>query len=94
MSGIVTESFTPKQMSASANVCNTSACLGGVFCSSSTSGTLTLYDSATTTTTTKIVDTFSLTAGTFYPLPFGFGSGIYAVVGGTASITVGYTRMA
>lgn len=87
-----TPTFTPKQLSATANVCNSDGILGGVFCSSSTAGTLTIYDDAATGTTTKIVDTFTLVAGTWYPLPLGVANGIYCVVGGTASITVAYTR--
>jgi hypothetical protein len=89
---MVTESFGYKQLSASANVSAAPAVLGGIFCSASTSGTVTVYDDAATGTTTKIVDTFSLTAGTFYRLPFGAGTGLYIVIGGTASITVGFNK--
>lgn len=84
--------FTPKQISATANICSGDGILAGVFCSSSSAGTLTIYDDAATGTGTKIVDTFSLTAGQWYPLPFAVASGIYCVVGGTASITIGYVR--
>lgn len=83
---------TYKQMSATANVANSDGWMLGVFCSSSTAGSLTLYDDPATGTTTKIVDTFTLVPGTWYPLPFAYATGLYAVVGGTAAITVGYTR--
>jgi hypothetical protein len=63
--------------------------LGGVFCSSSTSGTLTIYDSASSGTSTTIVGVFNLTANTFYPLPFSAVDGLYFVIGGTAAITAG-----
>lgn len=77
-----------KQISATANVSALPANLLGVFCSSSTAGTLTVYDDAATGTSTKAVDTVSLTAGTWYPLPIGMSKGIYVVLGGTASVTV------
>lgn len=88
----VVESFQPSQISASANVCGVPAMIGGVFCSSSTAGTCTIYDDIATGTTTKIVDTFSLVAGTFYPLPFFAKNGVNVVIGGTAAITVGVIR--
>lgn len=84
--------FTPKQLSATANICSGDGILAGVFCSSSTSGTLTIYDDAATGATTKIVDTFNLVAGTYYQLPFAVANGIYLVIGGTASITAAYAR--
>lgn len=84
--------FTPKQLSATANICNSDGLLAGVFCSSSTAGTMTIYDDAATGTSTKIVDTFTMVTGTWYPLPFAFANGIYCVIGGTASVTVGYVR--
>ena len=77
----------PYLKTATGNVVPKHARLTGVFCSSSTSGTLTLYDSATTGTTSKVVDTFNLTAGSWYFLPFEFSAGIYAVISGTASVT-------
>ena len=86
------QSFTPKQLSASGNAVNTDGIMAGVFCSSSSSGTLTIYDDAATGTTNKIVDTFPLVAGTFYPLPIAFAAGLNLVVGGTASFTLLYVR--
>lgn len=77
-----------KQMTASANVSALPANLIGVFCSSSTSGTLTVYDDPATGTTTKAVDTFNLVTGTYYPLPISTSKGIYVAIGATASITV------
>lgn len=65
----------------------------GIFVSSaSNTPTLTLYDSATTTTSTVVVNTFTPSAGTWYPLPFKYANGIYLVVGGTVAGTVGYYR--
>lgn len=77
----------PKQISASTNVQPRSGALLGIFCSSSSSGTVTIYDDAATGTSAKIVDTFSATAGTWYPIPACFANGCYIVLGGTASIT-------
>jgi hypothetical protein len=64
-----------KQISATGNVSPFGASLLGIFVSSSSSGTITIYDSATTTTT-------------WYPMPVGTTAGIYVVVGGTLSATV------
>lgn len=61
--------------------------LGGIFCSSSTSGTVTIYDN-TTTSGTAIVATFTVAAGTFYRLPAAFATGCRIVVANTASVTV------
>lgn len=88
---IVTEVFSFKQISASANVSNSVAFMGGIFVSAAAATpTITVYDSATTTTATKVVDTFTPVAGTFYRLPFAVNNGIYIVISGTVSCTVGY----
>ncbi len=58
----------------------------GFFCSSSTSGTLTVYDSASGASN-QIVASFPLVAGQYYPLPFALANGLYAVVGGAATGT-------
>jgi len=89
---LMSDAYNYKQVSASGNICNADGALYGIFCSSSTAGTATIYDDAATGTTTKIVDTFNLTAGTWYPLPFAVANGINLVIGGTASVTVGYLR--
>ena len=77
-----------KLISATGNVSPFGASLLGIFVSTSSSGTITVYDSATTTTTAKVIDTVSVTAGTWYPMPVGTTAGIYIVVGGTLSATV------
>lgn len=89
MSNVVTESYTYRQISATANIASVGGCLGGIFVSAaSASPTITLYDSATTTTTAKIVDTFTPVAGIFYPLPFSFSNGLYVVIAGTVSASI------
>ena len=90
MSGIANYVGGYKQISATGNVSPIGCKLLGIFVSASTVGTVTIYDSATTTTTTKVVDTVTLTAGTWLPMPIGFASGVYIVVGGTLSATVVY----
>lgn len=61
----------------------------GIFVSAASGGpTITVYDDAAAGTTKKIVDTFTPTAGQFYPLPFAFLNGLYIVLGGTVSCTV------
>jgi hypothetical protein len=79
-----------KQLSATANVSPLPSNLLGVFVSSSTSGTVTVYDSATTTTTAKMIDTFTAAAATYYPFNVSTASGIYVVLGGTISATFVY----
>jgi hypothetical protein len=90
MSGIANYVGGYKQITATGNVSPIGCKLLGILVSSSTVGTVTIYDSATTTTTTKVVDTVTLTAGTWLPMPIGFASGVYIVVGGTLSATVVY----
>jgi hypothetical protein len=84
---IVTESFVPKQINASANVMAGPGALAGIFCSSG-SATVTVYDSADTTAANKIVETFTPIPGSFHPLPFEVKNGVYVVVAGAGSITV------
>lgn len=82
--------YTYKQISASGNVCAIDGILGGIFVSSTTSGTVTVYDDPATGTATKIVDTVTLAVG-WNPMPFAFSKGLNVVVGGTLSATVAYT---
>jgi hypothetical protein len=77
-----------KAISATANVKSSQGAMLGIFCSSSTSGTITLYDDAATGTSTAIAAVFNVTAGTYYSLPVAFANGLYVVVGGTAAVTV------
>jgi hypothetical protein len=69
--------------------------LYGIFVSTSSSGTLTIYDSpASSTGDPKIADTFSVSAGTTYvniPAGLFFNKGLYIVLAGTsAAFTVVY----
>lgn len=66
----------------------------GIFVSSTSSGTLAVYDSATASTSDpKIANTITLTAGTQYlsfPAGLWFSKGLYIVLGNTAEYTVAY----
>jgi hypothetical protein len=89
MSGIANYVGGYKQITATGNVSPIGCKLLGIFVSSSTAGTVTIYDSATTTTTVKVIDTTAaLTGSTWIPMPIAFASGVYVVVGGTLSATV------
>jgi hypothetical protein len=91
----VVESYTPTQISNSSNVLSGRGSIGLIFVSAaSATPTITIYDSATTTTTTKIVDTFTPVAGQTYILPFSFDNGCYVVIGGTVRLTIGTLRLA
>lgn len=55
----------------------------GIFCSSTSSGTITVADGSTTK-----VAVFSPAAATFYPLPGRFATSLKITIGGTCAITV------
>lgn len=68
--------------------------LYGIFVSTSSSGTLTVYDSpASSTSDPKIANTITVSAGTQYlsfPSGIFFNKGLYIVLGSTATFTVVY----
>lgn len=79
-----------KNISASANVMPRAGKITGIWVSSASSTpTIAVYDSATTTTTTIIANTFTPIAGTWYPIPFSLTAGCYVVISGTVDCTVG-----
>jgi len=89
MSGFGSQTGSYKQLSASANCLPSSGKMLGIFVSAaSATPTITVYDSATTGTATKIVDTFTPTASTWYPIPVNATAGFYVVISGTVSCTV------
>lgn len=77
------------QGTASQQVSATRGDLLGVYVASGSSCTLKFWNSATNSGAV-LVDTFSATAATWYPLPFRATVGIYVTVGGTCSYTVSY----
>ncbi len=86
--------FDYAQISATTNVSGaTNGYLGGIFVSSvSGSPTITVYDEATSGTTTKLIDTFTPVAATWYPMPAHFRAGCNVVIGATVSCTVMFNR--
>lgn len=89
MPGNVVANGGYRQISASGNVVPHQCELLGIFVSAaSATPTITVYDDAATGTTTKMVDTFTPVAGTWYPLPFTAKSGVNIVISGTVSATV------
>lgn len=91
MSGIASQVGGYKVVSATGNVSPIPKNMVGIFVSAASSTpTITVYDSATTTTTTKVIDTFTPAAATWYTIPVATTAGIYVVIGGTVSATVVY----
>ncbi|UGQ44964.1 hypothetical protein [Massilia endophytica] len=84
---IYSNTGAPVNKTATGVVATASAQLIGVFCASSSSGTLKLYDNASAASGTVVVNTFSLTAATFYPIPASLANGLHATIGGTADVT-------
>jgi hypothetical protein len=78
-----------KNLTATANVKASQGALLGFYVNSTTSGTIQFYDDAATDTTAPITGVITPAIG-WHNLPVGFGSGLYAVVGGTANITIVY----
>lgn len=83
-----------KQLAATNQVKIGAGKLFGIFVSSTTSGTLAVYDSATASTSDpKIADTITVTAGTQYlsfPAGMWFSKGLYVVAANTIEFTVVY----
>lgn len=75
---------TPVNVTASGNVQARPGAMLGVFCNSTTAGTLTFYDDPGTGTARLIAGPLTPAAGSWTPLPFAFSAGLNVVVGGTA----------
>jgi hypothetical protein len=83
----VSESQFYKNLTATTTVYTGNGGVLGVFVASTTSGTLKFSDGANT-----IVNTFSPSAATFYPIPAQFGTSLIVTVGGTIDCTVFWTN--
>ena len=83
-----------KQLAATDQVKIGAGKLFGIFVSSTTSGTLAVYDSATASTSDpKIANTITVTAGAQYlsfPAGIWFSKGLYVVAANTIEFTVVY----
>lgn len=88
MSGIASQVGAYKNISATGNVSKVPCKMLGFFVSTESTGTVRIYDSATTTTSTPVTDTISVNAGTWYNLPVALTAGMYVVIGGTADVTL------
>lgn len=83
--------YTAVVNTATAQISTTSGVFGKYACKTSSSGTLTLYDSSTSSTSdTKLLDAFPLTAGNVYHFDIAVAKGIYVVIGGTGNGSVLY----
>ena len=88
MSGIASQVGAYKNISATGNVSKVPCKMLGFFVSTESTGTVRIYDSATTTTSTPVTDTIAVNAGTGYNLPVALTAGMYVVIGGTADVTL------
>ena len=87
----VSESCKYTNLSASALIASGKGKLLGIFVASSAAATVKLWDQ-TSAATPVIVNTFTAVAGTFYPIPAAFDTGLYCTIVGTADMTVFWTR--
>ena len=80
------------QLSASDVVKNSQGKIKGIFCSSVSGGTITVYDAEVASTAIKVIDTFTPVAGTNYNFFDGINTknGIYVVIASTVSCTIYY----
>lgn len=62
----------------------------GVLVSSTSSGTIKLWDNATAASGTVIIDTFTPAGTGYFPLPFTFTNGCYVTIGGTISCSFSF----
>lgn len=62
----------------------------GIWVSSTTGGTIKLWDN-TSAATTVIVNTFAAAAATWYPLPFRFKTGLYCTIANTIDCTISFS---
>jgi hypothetical protein len=76
----------PVLISASGAVLPRPGSILGFYVSSTTSGTLVLYDNASAASGNQITGTITPAIG-WHPLPLNLGKGLYATVGGTISVT-------
>jgi hypothetical protein len=90
MAGPNNPGYVYSQISASTAVKSSTGIIGGIFVSAaSNTPTITVYDN-TAGSGTKIIDTFTPTAGTYYNIPAAYSIGCYVAIGGTVSCTVFY----
>ena len=96
---LITDAYDYVQTTSTVNVATSGTAaasygyLRGIFVSSaSATPTITVYDDPASGTTTKIIDTFTPVAATFYSLPAKYRTGCNVVISGTVSCTIFYNR--
>lgn len=77
---------SPLTASATGTVRSGPCALAGIFCNSTSSGTITLYDN--TSAAGQVIATITPTAGTFYPLPAACALGVHVVIANTLNVTL------
>lgn len=65
----------------------------GIWCSSTSSGTIAVYDDAATGTTTNIIPTTTIAGVGWNPMPFQFQKGANVVIGGTFTGTAVWSKL-
>lgn len=86
----VIECGNPARLTASAQVMAGAGGLMGIFVAqASAAPTITVYDN-TVGSGTLLVNTFTPSAGVFYPMPFLFAKGCFVVIAGTVDCTVAF----
>ena len=83
----VSEACSFENISASTLIYTGTGKMLGIFVASTSSGTIKVWDS-TAASGTVVVNTFTPIAGTFYPIPANFTTGIYVTIAGTCDCTV------
>jgi hypothetical protein len=87
MNSVITGGY--KLLTETGNVSPIATDLLGIFVSAASSTpTITIYNSSTTGTSDRVVNTFTPVSATYYTIPASLGEGLYIVVGGNVSATV------
>lgn len=86
MSLMVSESQSYKNFTATTTIAQPGLKMLGIFCASSSAGTIKVQDGANT-----VVNTFTAVAGTFYPMPAEMQTSLVLTVTGTLDATVFYS---
>ena len=96
---LITDAYDYVQTSATVNVATAGTAaagygyLRGIFVSAaSATPTITVYDDPSSGTTTKIIDTFTPTAATFYSLPAKYKTKYNVIINDTVSCTIFFNR--
>ena len=88
MAQIVQEAATYTNLTATAQVYAGPGSLLGIFVASASSSPTIKVWAALTATAPIVVNTFTPIAGTFYPIPANFQTGLFVTIGGTVDCTV------